>query len=266
MIILLVTLPIIASLSTIAFQTMKLNVLNYESNLVPYSLGSVILYCYAVLYSFPPLIADSISFSAYFYILGVWLLGLIDDIYGARYPKGLKGHFRYFLRNKLITTGLLKAIGTLTLATIYIWLNPSTSFYLNLLSLFLLVGLPHVMNLFDTRPLRVWKIALCFAVLLLLTSPVPSFLFVITIFAVFYTTFVIEGHKKAMLGDNGATAVGAILAVIIVNETAIGTQVSVLLAASLIVLLAERWSLSSIIEKSTVLRTIDRIGVSEPKR
>lgn len=263
MIPLLITLPIIAYLSMVAFYSMNLTVVNYESKWVPYSLGAVILYSYAMLHAFPPYPIEALSFSAYLYVLGVWLLGFIDDRFGKPYPKGLKGHIRYVTETRVMTTGLLKATGTVLFALLYLWTKQPSFFAINLLSFFLLTGLPHVMNLFDTRPLRVWKVSLCMAVLIFMVTPLPPFLFVLTLLAVFYISFVLEGHRKAMLGDNGATLVGAIFAVIFINHTSLPVQFSVLLAVLFFILLAEKWSISALIERWSMLKVIDQIGIAK---
>ncbi|NEU29583.1 hypothetical protein GN156_02125 [bacterium LRH843] len=263
MIQLLVTLPFIAFLSMNAFCSMKLRVVNYESKWVPYSLGVVVLYSYAMLYEFKPNPVEALSFPAFVYVFGIWLLGFIDDLFGKPFPKGLKGHIHYAIKNRLITTGLLKALGTVMFAILYLWMQQqvTSAFFTGLSSLFLLIGLPHVMNLFDTRPLRVWKVAFCMTVLVIVVSPLPSFLFVITLLAVFYISFVLEGHRKAMLGDNGATVIGAIVAIVVVNHTGSLIQFSALLFVVFIIIIAETTSISTIIERWSMLRFIDQIGI-----
>ncbi len=241
---------------------MDLTVMNYELKPVPYSLGSVVLYSYAVCYAFPPATSESLSFIAYLYVVGIWLLGLIDDIFGKPFPKGLKGHILYAKKKRVITTGLLKAIGTAVLALMYIAMNEPSVFMTSMLSFLLLTGFPHVMNLFDTRPLRVWKAALCITLFLFAITTTISFIFVITIVAAFYITFVLEGHRKAMLGDNGATVVGAIFAIIFIQHTEQAIQIGALIVMFFIILLSEKWSISALIERSSLLRAIDQIGIS----
>ncbi len=261
MIPLLITLPIIAYLSMVAFHSMNLTVINYEFRWVPYSLGAVVLYSYAVLYAFPPYPTEVLSLPAYLFVFGVWLLGFIDDRFGKPFPKGLKGHISYVTERRMITTGLLKAIGTVIFALLYLWTKQPSSILISLLSFFLLTGLPHVMNLFDTRPLRVWKVTFCMTVLVFVVTPLPSFLFIVTLLAVFYIFFVLEGHQKAMLGDNGATTIGAILAIVFINHTSVSVQIGILSVVFFFIMLAEKWSISALIERWSTLRAIDHIGV-----
>ncbi|TWI55935.1 hypothetical protein [Halalkalibacter nanhaiisediminis] len=261
MIPLLITLPVIAYFSMIAFHSMNLTVVNYEGKLVPYSLGVIVLYSYAVLYAFPPYPLEALSLSAFLYIIGIWLLGFIDDRFGKPYPKGLRGHIRYVTETRKITTGLLKAIGTIGFALLYLWTKQPNSFLLNLLSFFLLTGLPHTMNLFDTRPLRVWKASLVMTIVIFIGSPLPSFYFVVTIIAVYYILFVLEGHRKAMLGDNGATVIGAMLAIVFIHHTDLFVQIGVFFSILFFILLAEKWSISTLIESWSMLRVIDQIGI-----
>jgi UDP-N-acetylmuramyl pentapeptide phosphotransferase/UDP-N-acetylglucosamine-1-phosphate transferase len=254
------SMPIIAYLSLISFQTMKLGVLNYEGRFVPYSLGVVIIYSYSYLFALSPGL-ESVSMASFIFVFSIWLLGLVDDVFGKPYPKGLKGHVLYAFQKKRITTGLVKAAGTIVVALLFVWMTPLYTYFATFLSLFLLIGLPHVMNLFDTRPLRVWKGALCFVVLVLLINPLPSFIYIVMLLSVFYVWYVLEGYRKAMLGDNGATVVGAILAVVAINHLPIGLQLFVLVVVSFFIVIAEKYSFSTIIEHSSLLRMIDQIGI-----
>ena len=256
-----ITVPIITYLSMIAFQRMNLGVKNYEGKDVPYSLGVLIIYSYSFLYAFPPQINPTFSFASFIFLLSIWLLGLIDDVYGNPYPKGLKGHLLFFLKNHIVTTGLLKAGGTVLAAVLFLWLSEPRSYLGYLIAFLLLTGLPHVMNLFDTRPLRVWKLAVSLTVLVIIANPIPSFLFILMLLTVFYIWFVLEGYRKAMLGDNGATVVGAILAVVIVNHVSLTVQYSFLVFVLVMILVAEKYSFSAFIEKSRFLKVIDQIGI-----
>ncbi|GAE36628.1 hypothetical protein [Halalkalibacter akibai] len=256
-----ITVPIITYLSMIAFQRMNLSVINFEGRYVPYSLGVIIIYSYSFMYAFVPGVNRSLALPAFLFILTIWLLGFIDDVYGKTYPKGLKGHVSYFFKHKVVTTGLLKAGGTIIAALMYLWINEYPFSLAFIVAFLLLTGFPHVVNLFDTRPLRVWKLTVCLTIVVLVLNPLPSFLFVLMVVTVFYIWYVLEGYRKAMLGDNGATVIGAILAVVVVNQLSMLAQYLMLIFVLTLILVAERYSFSTIIERSNLLKAIDGIGV-----
>ncbi|MFC0561599.1 hypothetical protein [Halalkalibacter alkalisediminis] len=256
-----ISVPIIAYFSMIAFKRMNLSVKNYEGKDVPYSLGVLIFYSYSFLYAYPPHINPAFSVASFAFLLSIWLFGLLDDVYGKPYPKGLKGHMMYFFKNHILTTGLLKAGGTIVAAILFLWVSELRSYFAYVVAFLLITGLPHVMNLFDTRPLRVWKLTVSLTILIMIFNPLPSFLFVLMLLMVFYIWYVLEGSRKAMLGDNGATVVGAILAVVVVNHVSFSVQYSFLVFVLAMILVAEKYSFSAFIEKSRFLRTIDQIGI-----
>src|SRR5690625_189551 len=155
MIFLIVTIPIFTYISMIVFAKLNLTVKNYKLKWVPYNLGIIVLYSYVLLSLFSSQNMGVFSPAAFFYIFDVWFLGFIDDLVGKSFPKGLKGHFYYGMKKKILTTGLLKALGTGLLSLMYLFLLNNVPLPINVLFFFLLIGFPHVMNLFDTRPLRV---------------------------------------------------------------------------------------------------------------
>ncbi|MDT8862543.1 hypothetical protein N0O92_20265 [Alkalihalobacillus sp. MEB130] len=260
-----VSMPIIAYLSMIAFQTMKLGAYNFENKFVPYSLGIVIIYSYGYFYALSTGL-QSFSLLSFLFITSIWILGLIDDIWGKPYPKGLRGHVGYALHKKTITTGLVKAVGTIIFSVLFVTGAFPFSLLVAFIAFSLCVGLPHVMNLFDTRPLRVWKVTFSFVLVTLLVNPLPSFRFILMLLAAFYIWYVLEGYKKAMLGDNGATLVGAIMAVFSVYHLPLGMQVVLLCLSALFVLIAERYSFSKIVDSSKFLRMIDQIGIMKKQQ
>ncbi|MDV2685162.1 hypothetical protein RYX56_12420 [Alkalihalophilus lindianensis] len=263
MIVLLLTIPLIAYISMIAFRTLGWTVINYEGYSVPYSLGSVILYGYATFSVIVPSEMSYIAFSypALMYVVGIWILGFIDDRYGSKEPKGLKGHLYFFWKKRLPTTGLIKLLGTFTLALLFVYYLQVTSLYEAVRYFLLLSWMPHMMNLFDTRPLRVWKLSTLIIVPMLLSYPAPAFFLLIYGLAIYYLLFVLEGHRQALLGDNGSTTMGAIIALMFIQFSPPSVQWVVLFFVGLMIFIAERISFSKVISESGFLRWIDGIGV-----
>ncbi|KGA97889.1 hypothetical protein AJ85_14765 [Alkalihalobacillus alcalophilus ATCC 27647 = CGMCC 1.3604] len=258
-------LPIIALLSMYAFLSAGWTVRNYEGKQVPYSLGVLVVFAYALVIDYFNLDLMALSTWALIYVLIIWGIGFIDDLYGQNSPKGIKGHINYLIKHKKPTTGILKIVGTIA-ASLYmtIFFEPETTFIMIRYFLLLLL-FPHVMNALDTRPLRVWKVSLFFWFVLLLAGFIPSFLIVIYIVTVFYLLLVLEGHRIAMLGDNGATVIGSILALWTITVASPIVQWCILTVLIIVSGIIERISISAVIEKKPLLQWFDRLGVSMKK-
>ena len=94
------------------------------------------------------------------FVLGVAVLGLLDDLLGGppargrggrpEAPRGLRGHARAAARGSF-STGLLKAAGTLGLA-LYVLSGEGRSAGEYLVGVGLLVLSTHLFNLLDLRP------------------------------------------------------------------------------------------------------------------
>ncbi|OLS39399.1 hypothetical protein BTR22_00495 [Alkalihalophilus pseudofirmus] len=263
MIALLITVPIIAYISMIAFRSLGWTVVNYEGKAVPYSLGVIILYGYATYCMIVPEETYAIAFSyqALAYVVGIWFLGFIDDRYGTKEPKGLRGHLYFVWTKKIPTTGLIKLIGTFILSMLFVYHLHTTSIYEALRYFLLLSWLPHLANLFDTRPLRVCKFSTIILIPILLSYPAPAFFLLIYGLAIFYLWFVLEGHRQALLGDNGSTTAGAVLAIIIIQFTPTHIQWLIVFGVGFLIFLAERISFSKVINASGILKWLDGIGV-----
>lgn len=261
MILLMLTLPIIAFTSMCAFYEARWTVRNYEQAIVPYSLGAFVVYSYAVMCAFPPNESAVFSYISLGYVIGIWIIGFIDDRYGSGEPKGIRGHIGVFLNDRRWTTGLIKAVGTILLAGVYTFLSQPQSGITSIMMFMLLCLFPHIMNLFDTRPLRVWKISLMVSAVIVAFMPIPRFSTLVYVLTIFYLVYVMEGERKAVLGDNGATATGAILAIWLTHEGSMELQYFSVTILFLLLLAAERVSFSMWIAERPFFRWMDGIGV-----
>src|ERR687892_1494051 len=147
------------------------------------------------------------------YVLGVSLLGLLDDSLGrgaaADTPRGWRGHARAVARGRF-STGAIKAIGALALAA-YAVSGRGREGLDYLADLVLLLLTTNLFNLLDLRPGRVEK---AFALLLaglclgawtdLPLELLGVFIGPVLVGAVFTLT------ERAMLGDTGSNLVGAL--------------------------------------------------------
>lgn len=232
-------------------------VTNYMQIEIPYSLGFCLL---VAIYIYGRVIAPNNINLAFFYLTLIWLIGFIDDTLGTKYPKGLKGHIRYLVVQGKISTGIIKIVGTVVISLVTTWLLEPSSFLDSCRYFLLLVFTPHVMNLFDTRPLRVWKLvgvnSVFFIPLIYELSQFLALIFLVIPLIYF------EGKRKAMLGDSGATLLGGALAFLIILHLHPYIQTVMLLLYTYLIFIAEKVSLSQIIEDNALLRKLDRWGVS----
>jgi UDP-GlcNAc:undecaprenyl-phosphate/decaprenyl-phosphate GlcNAc-1-phosphate transferase len=190
------------------------------------------------------------------YLVGVVLLGLIDDCAGGRGPRGLREHSAVLLRGRP-STGALKAAGTLALAA---GAAPGDGLAY-LVDVGLLTLAPHVGNLLDLRPGRVEKAAALALVATCAGAGTLSPLALVWPFAVAVAVgawFTLR--ERAMLGDSGASLVGALAGVCLVTALGPGAGIAVFGALIAISLYGEFRSLSLAIERVPLLARLDSLG------
>lgn len=205
---------------------------------------------------------------AMLYIVGVCLLGVIDDLLGTpaiegdlgrKDPRGLRGHAKAVLSGGF-STGAVKAIGALGLAAFAIGLVvPGDWEYL--LAIALVVVTTNLFNLLDLRPGRAIKI---FTVLVFGLSVGTWTIDPLWTMGVFIGSLPVLAYydlgEKGMLGDTGSNAIGAIAGlwmVLVLDTTA---QVVALAVVFLITLYGEFRSISQLIDRTPVLRWLDQLG------
>ncbi len=189
------------------------------------------------------------------------LLGLLDDIAGNRHDSGLKGHLRALLKEGRLTTGGLKAAGGLIIA-VYVaalFTHSILDFMLGSVAVALSIN---VINIFDLRPGRAGKSFFFFLALIFLLASfsweVLSYIFPITIALLVY--YPLDVKARAMMGDAGANALGLCLGLTslwCLSTLSLSIYVLVLFVIHVI---AEKSSITVIIEKNALLRKIDQLG------
>lgn len=247
--------PLILLASSFLFKKAGWKVTNYLGNDIPYNLG----FCIFVTVLGYLLILE--NYLVIIYISTLWVTGFIDDRFGTKYPKGLKGHIGLFVKTGKVTTGLFKLISTLAVSYIFIMIFEGS--LLERLAIFLLLILPpHVMNLFDTRPLRVWKVIAVHPFIYLPITFELSFPILFAVVLIVLTLIYFEGTRRGMLGDNGATLLGGLISISAIYQLSFSLQWLLICFYLMIILLTEKFSISKWIEKKPLLRRIDRWGVS----
>ena len=197
------------------------------------------------------------------YALGVIALGLLDDMLGARpgrpAPRGWRGHSAAVLRGEL-STGALKAAGSLGLA-LFVTSFQALSDSRWLLASAVLVLATHLFNLLDLRPGRATKALLILGAGLLIGSQDARPLWSLGLFA---GPALVAGfydiRERAMLGDSGASLLGALAGLwLVLTLSGTGQAIALALLAALTVY-GELYSLSALIERTRALRRLDSWG------
>lgn len=185
--------------------------------------------------------------------LGFGLLGLWDDCWGTGEFRGIRGHVRA-LRERRLTTGLVKAGGGLLLASLLGWrLQGAWG---------LVLGAPlialsaNALNLLDLRPLRALKAFWAMLLLLVWSGPLP-----LVVWAGLSPAYAaLEARRAVMLGDTGANALGATVGLALVLMLPAWGQALAVAALVLFHVWAERHSLTAWIEARPWARALDGWG------
>ena len=184
------------------------------------------------------------AYPAVTYVVGVALLGLLDDFVGSGLfsavrlerpvgatPRGWRGHARAILGGGF-STGAAKAAGSLGLALFALsGQGRSTEEYL--VGTGVLVLATNLFNLLDLRPGRSAK------VLVLLPFDL---------------------RERGMLGDTGSNAIGAVAGLWLVATLSTTGQAIALALMAVVTVYGEFRSISALIERTPGLRQLDTLG------
>ena len=197
------------------------------------------------------------------YVIGVAMLGLLDDMLGRGHAgdtaRGWRGHARAVLSGRL-STGAIKAAGAFGLAAFAVsGLGREWPGYLADLALLLLTT--NLFNLLDLRPGRVEK-----ALLLVLAGVcIGAWTFYpVQLLGVFIAPLLVGAaltlRERAMLGDAGANLAGAVAGVALFAALGVDARLIALVAVAALTIYGEFRSISAAIERIPPLRALDRIG------
>jgi hypothetical protein len=197
------------------------------------------------------------------YVLGVALLGLLDDALGRGHaddtPRGWRGHARAVLSGGF-STGAIKAAGALALAAYAVSGRGREGLdYLADLALLLLAT--NLFNLLDLRPGRVEKafVALLAGLCLVGWTDAP-----LTVLGLFIGPVLVMApltlRERAMLGDTGSNLVGALAGVSLLLVLGEGARLVALAIVAALTVYGEFRSISAAIERIPPLRALDSLG------
>lgn len=242
---------------------------NYRERLLPFPFGLLILVSVPIaLIVLAPLRQLAIAAVFYpktliaaIYVLGVGLLGLLDDAFGATLagaPRGWRAHALASRRGQ-VSTGVIKALGTVGLA-LYTLSTPSLSTGRWLLASAVLVLGTHCFNLLDLRPGRAIKALILLGAGLTIAAGTR----VLFTLGLFVGPALVAGwydlREQAMLGDTGASVLGALAGLWLVLTLSSVGQVIALVLLLAIALFAEFQSISELVDRLPLLRHLDCLG------
>ncbi|MGH2834745.1 MAG: hypothetical protein ACRDK4_14780 [Solirubrobacteraceae bacterium] len=242
---------------------------NYRERLLAFPFGLLIVLSAAIaLIVLAPLqqlglttVFHSQTSSAAVYVFGVALLGLLDDAFGATLagaPRGWRAH-ALALRRGQLSTGAMKALGTVGLALYALsMLSLPTGRWL--LAGAVLVLATHCLNLLDLRPGRAIKALVLLGAGLTISAGTR----VLFTLGLFLGPALVAGYydlrEQAMLGDTGASVLGALAGLWLVLTLSVLGQVVALVLLLAIALFAEFRSISELVDRLPLLRRLDCLG------
>ncbi|MEV0587672.1 hypothetical protein [Nonomuraea sp. NPDC050310] len=193
---------------------------------------------------------------------GSGALGCYDDLYGTTASKGFKGHLGALAKGE-VTSGAVKILGigaTGLAAAALVSRGPVDS----LVNGALVAGSANLANLFDLRPGRAIKVGLLtggplLALSVLRDRPAAAVLASVPLGAA-AALLPEDLGERAMLGDGGANALGALLG--LAAATQLGRPGRLVLLGTVVALTAasEKISFTKVIAGNRVLNRIDLLG------
>ena len=190
--------------------------------------------------------------------------GAYDDLVGAREheraTKGFAGHLGALRRGR-VSAGAVKvaAIGAGGLLAAAGGRRPSDRVADVLLGGALVAGSANLLNLLDLRPGRAAKVALLTAAPLVAAGG-PAAPVAAAVAGAAGATLPADLGERAMLGDAGANALGALLGLAAAQRLPRRGRAAALTVVVVLTAASERVSFSAVIDRTPVLRALDRLG------
>ncbi|MFG1946699.1 hypothetical protein [Nonomuraea sp. NPDC048826] len=193
---------------------------------------------------------------------GSGALGAYDDLYGTTSSKGFKGHLSALARGE-VTSGAVKILGigaTGLGAAALVSGGPADT----LVNGAVIAGAANLANLFDLRPGRAIKVGLLTGGPLLVAatagdSPATAALAAVPLGAA-AALLPDDLGERAMLGDAGANALGALLGLAAVTKLGRPGRLVLLGTVAALTAASEKVSFTKVIAGNPVLNRIDMLG------
>jgi UDP-GlcNAc:undecaprenyl-phosphate GlcNAc-1-phosphate transferase len=199
--------------------------------------------------------------------VGCGALGAYDDLAGSGDARGLRGHLRA-LRSGEVTTGAVKVLGIGTVGVLAAALagrptpprrNEGGWVLDVLLGGAVVASLANLVNLFDLRPGRAIKVTVALAGPATV-QPGPAGTIAAVPVGAALGVLPEDLGERAMLGDCGANALGALIGVAVLARYGRIGRFAHLAGATALTLASERVSFTDIIERMPALRRLDALG------
>ncbi|HYZ54307.1 MAG TPA: hypothetical protein VE733_12530 [Streptosporangiaceae bacterium] len=199
---------------------------------------------------------------------GAAAFGGYDDIAGSGDRRGFRGHLGALARGE-VTTGAVKigGIGATGIAASTLAGGPPTDIAINAA---LIAGTANLLNLFDLRPGRAIKVVLAAGVPLAAAQLTarhaprdPASHQAAAVAAPLGAALALlpeDLGERAMLGDAGANALGAMLGVAAAGGLARSSRIAILAGIIALTTASEVVSFTKVIERTPVLRWLDMLG------
>jgi UDP-GlcNAc:undecaprenyl-phosphate/decaprenyl-phosphate GlcNAc-1-phosphate transferase len=195
---------------------------------------------------------------------GALAFGLIDDLAGSGKRRGLRGHLGALAHGE-VTTGTVKLGGlaatgfaaagaggtvpgsAVSGGTVDVIINAG-----------LIAGGANLLNLFDLRPGRALKVAVLSGGLIAVVSGDP--VSVAPVLGASLALLPEDLAERAMLGDAGANALGAMLGAAAARSLPRPARIGLLAGIAALTIASEKISFTAFIERTPPLRRLDMLG------
>lgn len=199
-------------------------------------------------------------------VVGLGLLGTLDDLVGTGDERGFRGHLRAMAQGRL-TTGGVKLVVGLAVALLAVADRAGSSASRLLADAALVALAANLANLFDRAPGRATKVGATAFLALAAATGAPGVLATVAVVVGAAAALLMDDlRERIMLGDAGANALGGVLGLGVVLACAPATRNVALLVLLALNLASELVSFSRVIDHVAPLRALDRAGRSHPRQ
>jgi UDP-GlcNAc:undecaprenyl-phosphate/decaprenyl-phosphate GlcNAc-1-phosphate transferase len=186
------------------------------------------------------------------------LVGGYDDLYGDRHAKGLRGHLKA-LREGRLTTGMVK-LGVMSATAALASRCRQQDLVDAGIGTILVAGGANLVNLLDLRPGRAAKATLLMAAGLGCSSGGETRRLASVAAGASVAVLPLDLGERAMLGDAGASALGALLGWSASVSGSRGRRFALAVGVVALTVASERVSFSAVIDRNRGLRALDLLG------